>query len=56
MFLFFLKDVALGLYAEFNFKRIIFYFLLQGDIIILLLSLILVYEIKRWKRLTKINT
>lgn len=51
MFLFFLKDVALGLYSQLSYKRIIIYFLMQGDVMIVLLSCILVYQVKRWNRL-----
>lgn len=50
MTFFFIKDIFEGLFTWLNGKRIIMYFLLQGDIIILLLSGILIYEVKRYRR------
>lgn len=48
----FFKDVIFsGLYVDLAYKRIIFYFLLGQDIVILLLIGILFIHILRWNRL-----
>ena len=51
MSLFFLRDVLLHHFDWLLGKKIIFYFLLQADLIILLLICILLYEVKRWHRI-----
>ena len=52
MSIFFLRDVLLKV-VNIPGKRVVFSFLLQGDLIILLLVLILVMEVIRWRRLVR---
>ena len=42
MSIIFIRDILMGLYPWLNGKRIIAYFLLQGDLIVLLLFVILI--------------
>ena len=51
MTLLFIKDILQGFFYWLDGKRIIAYFLIQGDLVILLLLVILIYEVKRWNRL-----
>jgi len=51
MTFFFLKDIFGGLFTWLNAKRLMVYFLMQGDIIIILLAGILFYEVKRWNKI-----